>query len=220
MEGVSFDKSSDEDDSQVVEQSLIQLYADSSSENSDDNENHSDLHVLVLEPGNMLEEADVIMTEVNAPCAQVEKCLAPSQIEPSSASSAVSHLSADTSISLREAIESSVGSLGFSSDYAALSPSDVALLDGPDPKTSDSSLKIPKVEENPFSPDPLEMDTEMWGGGAVYLPFSLMVHFSVEGSLPQSCIAIKSCSAQQPTEAVECYTIRISGAKLYLYIYI
>ena len=49
MEGVSFDKSSDEDDNEVVEQSLMQLYADSSSESSDDNENHSDLHVLVLE---------------------------------------------------------------------------------------------------------------------------------------------------------------------------
>ena len=72
-EGVSFDKSSHEDNSEVVEQSLMQLYADSSSESSDDNENHSDLHVLVLEPGNMLEEADVIMTEVDAPCASRKK---------------------------------------------------------------------------------------------------------------------------------------------------
>ena len=61
MEGVSLDKSSDEDDSDVVEQSLMQLFADPSSEESDDNEHHSDLHVLVLTPGNMLEEADLIM---------------------------------------------------------------------------------------------------------------------------------------------------------------
>ena len=43
-----------------------------------------------------------------------------------------------------------------------LSPSDIALLDDPDPQPSDSSIKIPKVEENPFSPDPIEMDTDMF----------------------------------------------------------
>ena len=101
MEGMSFDKSSDEDDSEVAEQSLMQLYADSSSKSSDDNENHSDLHVLVLEPGNMLKEADVIMTEVDAPCTQVEKSLAPPQNDQSSVGSAVSHLSVDTHASLR-----------------------------------------------------------------------------------------------------------------------
>ena len=160
MEGVSFDKSSYEDDSEVFEQSLMQLYADSSSESSDDNENHSNLHVLVLEPGNMLEEADVIMTEVDAPCAQVGKCLAPPQNDLSSVGSTVSQLSVDTNASLLEVIESSVGSPGFSSDYAALSPSDIALLDGPDPEPSDSLLKIPKVEDNPFSPDPLEIEMD------------------------------------------------------------
>ena len=36
MEGVSYGESSNEDNSEVVEQSLRQLYADSSSENSDD----------------------------------------------------------------------------------------------------------------------------------------------------------------------------------------
>ena len=70
MEGVSLDKSSDEDDSDVVEQSLMQLFADPSSEESDDNEHHSALHVLVLTPGNMLEEADVVMTDAeNTRCA-------------------------------------------------------------------------------------------------------------------------------------------------------
>ena len=161
MEGVSFDDSSNEDDSEVVEQSLMQLHADFSSENSDDDESHSDLHVLVLQPGNMLEEADVIMTEENAPCTQTEKPSAPSQNDLSSVGSAVSHLSLNTSLSLREVIESSVGSPVLS-DYAALSPSDVALLDSPDPEPSDSLLKIPKVQENPFTPDPLEMDTEMF----------------------------------------------------------
>ena len=77
MEGVSFEKSSDEDDSDVVEQSLMQLFADSSSEESDSNEHHSDLHVLVLTPGNMLEEADVVMTEAEAPGAPADKCPVP-----------------------------------------------------------------------------------------------------------------------------------------------
>ena len=66
---MSLDNSSDEDDSDVVKQSLMRLYADSPSEDSDD-ENHSNLHVLVLMPGNMLEEADIVMTEVNALSAQ------------------------------------------------------------------------------------------------------------------------------------------------------
>ena len=100
------------------------------------------------------------MTEVDAPCAQAEKTLPPSQNDLNSVGSAVSHLSIDTNMSLREVIESSVGSPGVSSDYAALSPSDIALLDCPDPKSSDSLLKIPKVEENSFSPDPLAMDAE------------------------------------------------------------
>ena len=139
----------------------MQLYADSSSESSDDN-NNSDLHVLVLEPGNMFEEADVIMTEVDAPCAKADKSLEPPKSGPSSVGPVVSHLSVDTSIGLSEAIESSVGSPGFSSDYTALSPSDITLLDGPDPKTSDPSIRIPKVEENPFSPDPIEMNAEMF----------------------------------------------------------
>ena len=91
-----------------------------------------------------------------------DKCPAPAKNEHSNTSPTVSHISVDTNISLREAVESSIGSPGFSSDYAALSPSDIALLDGPDPQPSDSSIKIPKVEENPFSPDPIEMDTEMF----------------------------------------------------------
>ena len=93
---MSFDKSSDEDDSEVVEQSVMQLYANSSSENSDDNQNHSDLHVLVLEPDNMLEEADIIMTEADGSLhASREGPSVPSQNNLSSTSSAISHLSLD-----------------------------------------------------------------------------------------------------------------------------
>ena len=66
------------------------LFADPLSEESDDNEHLSDLHVLVLTPGNMLEEADLIMLALRS--------------------------SVDTNISLREAVESSIGSPGFSSD--------------------------------------------------------------------------------------------------------
>ena len=57
-----------------------------------------------------------------------------------------SQTSVCTNDGLRETIESSLGSPGLSSDYAALSPSDIALLDGPDIQPSDSSIQIPKVE--------------------------------------------------------------------------
>ena len=158
MEGVSLDKSSDDDDSNVVEQSLMQLFADTSSEESDDSEHHPDPHVLVLTPGNMLEEDDVIMTDVETPCAPADECSLPSKKEHSNASSTISQVRVDTPSGLRETVESSIGSPGFSSDYAALSPSDIALLDGPDIQPSDSSIQIPKVEKNPFSPDLREMD--------------------------------------------------------------
>ena len=124
MEGVSLDKSSDEDDSDVVEQSLMQLFADPSSEESDDNQHHSELHVLVLTPGNMFEETDVVMTDAEAPGVPADKCPAPAKNEHSNTSPTVSHTSVDTNISLHEAVESSIGSPGFSSDYAALSPSE------------------------------------------------------------------------------------------------
>ena len=158
MEGVSLDKSSDDDDSNVVEQSLMQLYAESSSEESDEDEHHPDSHILVLTPGNMLEEEDVIMTDVETPCAPAEKCTLVSKNEHSNAGSTTSQTSVCTNDGLRETLESSLGSPGLSSDYAALSPSDIALLDGPDIQPSDSSIQIPKVEINPFSPDITKMD--------------------------------------------------------------
>ena len=160
MEGVSLEQNSDDDDSDVVEQSLMQLYADSSSEESDGNEHHSNLHVLVLTPGNMLGEEDVIMTEAEAPNAPAGNQLVPTAN--SQNSSPMSQLKTDTNVSLRETVEPSIHSPGFPSDFAALSPSDIALLDDPNPQPSDSSIKIPKVEENPFSPDPIEMDTDMF----------------------------------------------------------
>ena len=61
-------------------------------------------------------------------------------------------------MSLCDVVESSIDSSVLSSNYAALSPSDNALLDGPDPEVPDSLPKIPKVEVNPFSPDPFKMD--------------------------------------------------------------
>ena len=106
----------------------------------------------------MLGEDDVVMTDAEAPGAQAETCPAPAKNEQSHSSPAASN------VSLRETIESSIGSPGFSSDYTALSPSDIALLDGPDPQPSNSDIQIPKVEENPFSPSLPEMDvdTEMF----------------------------------------------------------
>ena len=50
-------------------------------------------------------------------------------------------------------------------DYASLSSSDAALLDGPDPSEVPTPLpKVPKVEENPYSPDPclLDLDINMY----------------------------------------------------------
>ena len=154
MEGVSFDNGSDNDDSDVVEQSLMQLFADPSSEESHDDENHTDLHVLVLTPGNMLGEDDVVITDAEAPGAQAETCTAPAKNEQSHSSPAASN------VSLHETIESWIGSPGFSSDYTALSPSDIALLDGPDPQPANSDIQIPKVEENPFSPSLPKMDVD------------------------------------------------------------
>ena len=94
---MSFDEGSNEDDSDVVEQSLMQLRTNPSTENSEEDEDHLDLHLLVLQPGNMLEEADVVMSEVDAPCSQMEKSHSstPSQTpnDLSSVGSVVSHLS-------------------------------------------------------------------------------------------------------------------------------
>ena len=157
MEGVSLEHDDDDDvddDSDVVEQSLMQLFADSS---SDDYEKCTDPHVLVLTPGNMMGEDDVVMTDAETASTPADACSTKneqSQLSPSPA---------DSNISLRETIESSIGSPGFSSDYTALSPSDVALLDGPDPPHS-SDIQIPKVEENPFSPNlpDMDADTEMF----------------------------------------------------------
>ena len=72
MEGVSFDDSSNDDDSNVVEQSLMQLCTNLPSESLDEHDSHLDLHVLVLQPGNVLEEADVVMEEVDALCPLME----------------------------------------------------------------------------------------------------------------------------------------------------
>ena len=92
--------------------------------------------------------------------------LAPSQIpnDLGSGGSAVSHLSIgeDTSVRFCDVVESSIDSSTLLFDYAALSPSDIALLDGPDPEVPDSLLKIPKGEVNPFSLDPFEMDADMY----------------------------------------------------------
>ena len=100
------------------------------------------------------------MTDAETPCAPADKCSSSSKNEHSNAGSTVSQASVDTNTNLREKFESSIGSLGFSSDYAALSPSDIALLDGPDIQPSESSIQIPKVEKNPFSPDLAEIDIE------------------------------------------------------------
>ena len=108
----------------------------------------------------MSEEADVIMTEAEAPGASAENCPVPATN--SQNSSSPSQLSVDTNVSLRETVESSIQSPGFSADFAALSPSDISLLDDPEPPPSDSSIKIPKVEENPFSLDPIDMDVDMF----------------------------------------------------------
>ena len=75
MEGVSLENDDDvDDDSDVVEQSLMQLFADSSSDESDDYEKCTDPHVLVLTPGNMMGEDDVVMTDAETASTPAEAC--------------------------------------------------------------------------------------------------------------------------------------------------
>ena len=64
MEGVSFDDSTNEDDCNIVAQSLTQLHTTPLSESTDEEDSHLDLHVLVLLSRNAVEEDDVVMEEV------------------------------------------------------------------------------------------------------------------------------------------------------------
>ena len=147
MEGVSFDESSNEDDSNVDEQSLMQLCTTPPSESSDEDDNLLDLHVLALQPGNALE--GMVMDKVDWFCARLTEnpsSLATTQTTDnlSGVGSGVSHLhiGGEADIGMSDIVKSS-----SMSDYASLSSSDAALLDGPDPPEALNSLpKIPKVE--------------------------------------------------------------------------
>ena len=75
MEGVSFDDNSNDDHGDVVTQSLMQLHTTppSESEDTDEEDSHLDLHILVLQPGGAIEEDYAVMEDANTTGANKEK---------------------------------------------------------------------------------------------------------------------------------------------------
>ena len=74
MEGVSFDDNSNDDDGDIVTQSLMQLNITSPSEpeDTDEEDEHLDLHILVLQPGDTLDDDDAIMEDADTTRANKE----------------------------------------------------------------------------------------------------------------------------------------------------
>ena len=173
MEGVSFDDNSNDDDSDIVTQSLMQLPTTppSESEGTDEEDNHLNLHILVLQPGGSIEEDDVVMEDANTTGANKENQ------DPFQSSRTNQDLpGTDTSLDPLTLISQEsvphihvegqaetgmcyTNQLPGASDNASLSSSDAALLDGPNISEVSTPLpKIPKIEENPFSPCLLDLE--------------------------------------------------------------
>ena len=177
MEGVSLDDSSNEDDSNVVEPEF-----DTTSHHTPLREVHTKKTItftymyLCRQPGNVLEEDDVVMEEVDALCANQnspDETLCANQNSPDATrktkfsyacpncwgkrlSSAHMQRTSGSRITLH------VVKISIASNYASLRSSDAALLDGPGPSEVPTPLpKIPKVEENPYSPDPCLLDLDI-----------------------------------------------------------
>ena len=172
MEGVSFDDNSNDDDGDIVTQSLMQLHTTSEPEDTDDDDCHLDLHILVLSPGNVLNDDDVIMEDIHTTDANKEN-QDPSQM---SRTSEIQDINPDPLALLpQERVrhiqiegQAEIGMfdanpLPGTSDYASLSSSDAALLDSPNISEIPTPLpKVPKIEENPFSPNPDLLDLDMY----------------------------------------------------------
>ena len=168
MEGVSLHDSSNEDDCNVVTQSLMQLNATPPSESTDEEENHLDLHILVLGPENVIADDDVVMEEASITGANKENLdpLQSSRTNQDPLNSVSINLDPLTRVPTPQESVSHIllegqaevevfNALPGAPDYASLSPSDTALLDGPNlSQVSTPQPKVLKIEENLFSPDP------------------------------------------------------------------
>ena len=146
----------------------------SESGDTDEEDNHLDLHILVLQPGSAIEENDVIMEAANTTGANKEN-LDPSQSSRTNQGLTETNTTDDSLDPLALISQESVphihvegqaeigmyytNQLPGTSDYASLRSSDAALLDGPNISELSTPLpKIPKIEENPFSPCLLDLE--------------------------------------------------------------
>ena len=175
MEGVSIDDNSNDDDGDIVTQSLMQLHVTSPSEpeDTDEEDEHLDLHILVLQPGDILDDEDAIMEDANTTGTDKEN-QNPSQSPrvnlnlPDTSPDPLALPPQERARHIHIGGQAEVGMfdtnpLPDTPDYASLSSSDAALLDGPNIlETSAPIPKIPKIEENPFSPNPSLFDLEMY----------------------------------------------------------
>ena len=159
LEGVSIEGSSHEDDCEVVTQSLMKLEANS----TDDEDEHLDIHILAIQP-NTMEYDDAVMEDVTltSPNEGNQNQTPSANQDPLALASqeSVSHIhiegQAEIGIPATHLLPSTP-------DYASLSSSDTALLDGPNIFEASTPLpKVLKIEENPFSPNLLNLDDEMY----------------------------------------------------------
>ena len=178
-EGVSLESASSED-KDVVEQSLMQLDAVSSSDVLEEaEEEDSDPHILMINPDPLLTDDDVVMESV------LSRSITESSFNPYGSNISTEELdSVVNSIRLggekRDSPAPGVDSpMPSKADFASLSPSDAALLESPmHPPTA--SIPPFKEEKNPFSPEQYpDLDEEMY-------PALL----SPQGSVPAAPIAL------------------------------
>ena len=162
MEGVSIDDNSNDDDSEIVTQSLMQLRTTSppDPEDTDDEDERLDLHILVLQPGDTLQDDDAIMEDASTIGTHSQNVLTnsdPLALPPQERARHI-HIEGQAEVGILD-----TNPLPDTPDYASLSSSDAALLDGPNILEISTPIpKIPKIEENPFSPSSSLLDLEMY----------------------------------------------------------
>ena len=170
MEGVLFDDNPNDDNGDIVTQSLMQFHTTppSKSEDTYEEDNHLDLHILALQTVDTIDDNDVLMEDANKENQDPSQSSRASQDLPDTdpdplvllPQESVQHLHIEGQAEI-EMFETNP--LPGTSDYASLSSSHTALLDGPNILEASPPLpKIPKIEENPFSPNPSLLDLDMY----------------------------------------------------------